>query len=267
MSSRNPPDEVETQHKNHDAYFVPGLHRGLRVLEVVAEAKRPLSITEIASALSLTRSSVFRLVYTLRHVGFLEESRQKLFTLGPRVLNIGFAFLASKDIIEIAAPALEALRDETQVSAHLAIRDGRDVLYLSCVQTRSGFLSNMNVGARVPAHASPMGWLLLSDLPAEALAELHRGADLVPLTDKTPRSAKEVGAVVHRAGRDGFVISRGIMEAGGSSVCAPVRDRRGTIVAAIDVSGPDSAFDLDALETRYRETVLRAARRIAERLG
>jgi DNA-binding IclR family transcriptional regulator len=267
MSSRTPPNEGETQHKNHDSYFVPGLHRGLRVLEVVAEARRPLSITEIASALGLTRSSIFRLVYTLRYMGFLDEGRQKLFTLGPRVLNIGFAYLASKDIIEIAAPELEVLRDETQVSAHLAIRDGRDVLYLHCVQTRSGFLSNMNVGARVPAHASPMGWLLLSDLPAEVLAALHGEADLAALTDKTPRSAKALAEVVQRAGRDGFVISRGVMEAGGSSVCAPVRDRRGKVVATIDVSGPDSAFDLAELEARYLSAVRHAARQISERLG
>jgi len=267
MSNRNSQEAGEAQHRNHDAYFVPGLHRGLRVLEAVAEGRRPLSITEIASALGLTRSAVFRLVYTLRHMGFLEESRQKLFTLGPRVLNIGFAFLASKDIIEIARPELEALRDETQVSAHLAIRDHRDVLYLSCVQTRSGFLSNMNVGARVPAHVSPMGWLLLSDLPAAALAELHRGANLVPWTEKTPDSVKALAQVARRAGKYDFVISRGVMEAGGSSVCAPVRDRRGKVVAAIDVSGPDSAFDLDALETRYLDAVRRAAGRISERIG
>jgi IclR family pca regulon transcriptional regulator len=267
MTSRNPPDDGEVQNKNHDAYFVPGLHRGLRVLEVVAEARRPLSITEIAAAIGLTRSAVFRLVYTLRHTGFLEESRQKLFSLGPRVLNIGFSFLASKDIIETARPELEALRDETLVSAHLSIRDGRDVLYLSCVQTRSGFLSNMNVGARVPAHASPMGWLLLSDLAAEELAALHQGADLAPWTDKTPGTEQALVQAVRRAGEDGFVISRGVMEAGGSSVCAPVRDRRGQVVAAIDISGPDSAFDLDALETRYLDAVRRTAGRIADRMG
>ena len=267
MSSITSPDVGEPQHKNHDAYFVPGLHRGLRVLEVVAEARRPLSISEIAVALGLVRSAVFRLVYTLRHMGFLEESRQKLFTLGPRVLNIGFAFLTSKDIIEIASPELEALRDETQVSAHLAIRDGRDVLYLHCVQTRSGFLSNMNAGARVPAHASPMGWLLLSDLPAEELLELYRGADLAPMTDKTPNSPKALAQAVWCAGRDGHVISRGVMETGGSSVCAPVRDRAGRVVAAIGVSGTDSAFDLADLGTRYLDSVRHAARRIAERIG
>ncbi len=259
--------DADTQHKNHAVYFVPGLHRGLRVLEIVAGARRPLGISEIAAELGLTRSSVFRLVYTLRHMGFLEEEHAKQFTLGPRVLNIGFAFLASKDIIEIARPELEALRDETQVSTHLAIRDERDVLYLSCVQTRSGFLSNMNVGSRVPAYASPMGWLLLAGLPQPELDALFRTTAFEALTDQTPSSMQALLKTVETAAGQGFVISRGVMEAAGSSISAPIRNRRGEIVAAIDNSGPDSAFDLDEIDGRYLKAVCAAAKRISERLG
>jgi len=259
--------DTETQHKNHAVYFVPGLHRGLRVLEIVAGARRPLGISEIATELGLTRSSVFRLVYTLRHMGFLEEEQSKQFTLGPRVLNIGFAFLASKDIIEIARPELEALRDETQVSAHLAIRDERDVLYLSCVQTRSGFLSNMNVGSRVPAYASPMGWLLLAGLPQAELKELFRQDSFTALTAQTPTSPEALVGIVEAATKRGHVVSRGAMEAAGSSISAPIRNRRGEIVAAIDISGPDSAFDLDQIEGRYLTAVEATAKRISERLG
>lgn len=260
-------DDAETQHKNHSVYFVPGLHRGLRVLEIVAAARRPLSITDIASELGLTRSSVFRLIYTLRHMGFLEEELSKHFTLGPRVLNIGFAFLASKDIIEIARPELEALRDETQVSAHLAIRDERDVLYLSCIQTRSGFLSNMNVGSRVPAYASPMGWLLLSGLPSSELAGLFRNEAFTPMTDQTPTSAKNLTEIIAQTAKRGYVVSRGVMEASGSSISAPIVNRRREIVAAIDISGPDFAFDLAEIDGRYLSAVQTAARRISERLG
>lgn len=259
--------DAETQHKNHAVYFVPGLHRGLRALEIVASAGRPLGISEIAAELGLTRSSVFRLVYTLRHMGFLEEEQSKQFTLGPRVLNIGFAFLASKDIIEIARPELEALRDETQVSAHLAIRDERDVLYLSCVQTRSGFLSNMNVGSRVPAYAAPMGWLLLSGLPKPELTELYRKESFAPLTGQTPNGVQQLAEIVEAAAGRGHVVSRGVMEAAGSSVSAPIIDRRGEVVAAIDISGPDSAFDLDEIEGRYLTAVRTAAARISARLG
>ncbi|WP_439577051.1 IclR family transcriptional regulator [Elioraea sp.] len=267
----NRPDRAEDRaalNPNHRAYFVPGLQRGLRVLEALAAAGRPLGLTEIAGALGLTRSAVFRLVYTLRHMGFLEEiDGARGFRLGARVLNLGFAYLTGQDIIEIARPELELLRDRTGVTAHLAIRDGGEVLYLSCVQTRTGFLSNMNVGSRVPAYASPMGWLLLADLPPRDVARLFVGTRFAPLTAQTPPDIAALLARVAEAAGRGHVISRGIMEAGGSSVAAPVLGHGSAVCAAIDVSGPDSAFDLAALETRYVQEVRAAAQRIGARLG
>lgn len=261
-------DDGNAVHKNHEAYFVPGLHRGLLVMEAIASERRALSVTEIAKRLNLTRSSVFRLIYTLRHMRFLEATPDKKeFTLGPRVLNIGFAYLASKDIIELSRPDLERLRDETTVSTHLAIRDGLEILYLSCVQSRSGFLSNMNVGARVPAYISPMGWLLLSDLAPREIAQLYDGHPLAAVSPQTPTETSQLMLRVTEAAARGYVVSRGIMEHGGSSVSAPVFDRDGKVVAAIDVSGPDSAFDLDNLEKRYVAAVTAAAQQISRRLG
>ncbi len=255
-------------HKNHDSYFVPGLERGLRILEVLAEERRPLTVTELGRRLGLSRSSTFRLTYTLSQLGFIETAEgSKIFRLGPRVLNIGFAYLASQDLIELARPDLEILRNNTNVSAHLAIRDHREVLYLSCVQSRSGFLSNMNVGTRLPSYAVPMGWLLLSDLSSRELATLFAGQIFAALTGLTPRDMQDLSQRVAQSVSDGFVISRGIIESGGSSISAPVFDKNGLVAAAIDISGPDSAFDLTQIEGRYRDEVRSAAIRISMRLG
>jgi DNA-binding IclR family transcriptional regulator len=254
--------------KNHDVYFVPGLQRGLRMLEVIAEARQPLSAAEIARQIGVTRSSAFRLIYTLRHMGFLELARDgHSFTLGPRVLNIGFAYLASMDIIEVARPDLELLRDRSNVSAHLSIRDGSEMLYLICIQTRSGFLSTINVGARFPAYATPMGWLLLSDLSARELAALYGGTTMRPLTSQTPTDITSLVQRVGQAAIDGYVLSRAIIEPGGSSIAAPILDKTGKVVAAIDIAGPDSAFDLPRLDREYLTEVLGTARRISARLG
>lgn len=264
MSDADP----QTSNPNHDSYFVPGLQRGLMVLEAIASAGKPLSVSEIGKRLSLTRSSVFRLAYTLRHMGFLESSEgTKLFGLGPRVLNIGFAFLASRDIIEVSRPDLEILRDRTNVSAHLAIRDARDVLILCCLQTRSGFLSNMNVGTRLPAYGCPMGWLLLSDLSAREVAALYEGASFNPLTAQTPPDLGRLTQRIADAIALGHVVSRGVMEVGGSSISAPVFDKTGRVAATIDISGPDSAFDAARIESFYSLEVKSAAARISARLG
>ena len=260
---------MKAKHRDkHDVYTVPGLNRGLRVLEVVAENDRPLNITEIAKCIGVPRSSAFRYVYTLKDMGFLEAvQNSNTYALGPRVLNIGFAFLNSQDIVTVAHAQLEALRDSTKVSTHLAIRDGRDVLYLDCVQTKSDFVSNINIGARRPCYALPLGWLLLSALDPDDIRGLYEGVEMEPRTAKTPTTIDALLETVSDANRQGHVISKGFSESGGSSVNAPVFDRDGHIVAAIDVSGPDGAFDIAQLEDFYLEEVLDAAKRISERLG
>lgn len=260
-----PPPDV---HKNHDIYFVPGLRRGLLVLEALANEGAPMSVAEIGKRIDLSRSSMFRLAYTLQHMGFVEEiPESKLLRLGARVLNIGYAYLASQTLIEMARPDLEALRDRTSVSSHLAILDRREILYLSCIQTKSGFLSTMNVGTRLPAYATPMGWLLLGDRSARELGELFPERSFVPLTDQTPRNVGELAQRIAVAGAAGHAISHGAVEPGGSSIAAPVRDRNGRVVAAIDISAPDSAFDLSAFDTRDVREVMETAGRISARLG
>jgi len=255
-------------HKNHDIYFVPGLRRGLLVLETLANEGRPMSVAEIGKSIGLTRSSMFRLAYTLQHMGFVEEiPDSKLLRLGARVLNIGYAYLASQTLIEMARPELEALRDRTSVSSHLAILDRREILYLSCIQTKSGFLSTMNVGTRLPAYATPMGWLLLGDRSARELSEMFPERAFVPLTDQTPRNVGDLAQRIATAAAKGHAISHGAVEPGGSSIAAPVRDHNGKVVAAIDISAPDSAFDFAAFDTRDVREVMETAGRISARLG
>ena len=152
-----------TESANHDVYFVPGLHRGLRILEILGAAKTPMSLSEIARAMDLSRSSAFRLVYTLRQMEFLKDGEQKnTYTLGAKVLNLGFAYLSNQPITTIARPLLAQLRDTTGVSTHLSVLEGHNVLYLGSHQARSGFVSNMVTGTRVEAYATAIGWCLLS---------------------------------------------------------------------------------------------------------
>lgn len=259
--------DKNSDNPNHKVYFVPGLSRGLHVLEVLAEHAQPLTLSEIAEELGISRSSAYRLVYTLKYMGFLENPGDgREFALGPRVLNIGFAYLASQDLVRSARTDLEALRDTTGISTHLAIRDGRDVLFLDCVQSKTGFLSNVSVGARIPAHATPLGWLMMSDISNRDLAMLFDGVKMVRLTDATPTDLGALSKAIADASSRGYVVSDGIVERGGRSISAPVHSRSGQVVAAIDISGPSSAFDgLD--EARLIADVQHAARAISARLG
>ena len=175
--------------------------------------------------------------------------------------------MASQDIIQKARPELTKLRDDTGVSSHLAILEQRDVLFLECVQSTTGYLSNVNVGHRIPAHATPLGWLLMSDLSAQELAACYKGVKLEKLTDQTPKTFTALTRAVARARTDGIIVSDGIVEAGGRSVSAPVFDRDGRVAAAIDISGPASACEMEELAATIASRVEEAAAAISRNLG
>lgn len=251
-----------------DRYMVPGLERGLRVLEQFGSARRHLSLAQIARALDVPRSSAFRIIHTLERMGYLERDEGgRGYHLGTRILSLGFEYLASLDVVDVARPELELMRDTTGASAHLAVREGRDILYLSRVPTRHHLTSNVTIGARRPAHATPMGRLLLSELALDELMALYADHPLQPYTDLTPRTVRELYALAHADLARGYVVSRGSFEAGGSSIAAPVFGPNGRVIAAIDISGPDAAFNLAELDTLLKDEVTAAAARISSRLG
>lgn len=259
---------ADSPHKNHDRYFVPGLYRGLRVLEIVGEADKPLTISEIAQRLGVSRSSAFRIVYTLRHMEFLRPVwGEKAYALGLRILNLGFAFLNEQDLIKMAKPFLNKLRDQTKISCHLAVRDGREVLYLANFPSKTAFVSNISTGVRKPVYSSPLGWLLLVGMAEEDLRKLMAGVDFQAQTEHTPGDVDALLARVTQIQKDGFVISRGFAQRGGSMIGAPVFDDKGQIIAGIDISGPDGGFELGEFESFYLPLVVETARTISRNLG
>ena len=257
-----------TESANHDVYFVPGLHRGLRILEILGTAKAPMSLSEIARAMDLSRSSAFRLVYTLKQMEFLKDGEQKnTYTLGAKVLNLGFAYLSNQPITTIARPLLAQLRDTTGVSTHLSVLEGHNVLYLGSHQARSGFVSNMVTGKRVEAYATAIGWCLLSGKSDAELAAFCKGLDMPSITEHTPTSFQTLKARVDQVRTDGFIVSHGFREPGGSSIAVPVWDQAGNVVACVNLSGPDSGFDFDKLESFYLPETKATALFISRELG
>jgi DNA-binding IclR family transcriptional regulator len=251
-----------------NTYIVPALARGIDLLETLAREQRPMSAVQLAETLELPRSSVFRLIQTLQHKGLIEaDANRRNFILGPGVLRLGYQYLTGQDVVQVARRELELLSEHVGVSSHLAIRSERELVYLMHVPGTAGFVSNVTAGARFPAHATPMGQILLGQLSRKQLFELYAGVRLTALTDQTPTTLEALAASVARAAADGYVVSRGSVEAGGISVSAPIHDTGGNLVAAIDLSCPASAFDEAALETRYLAALLETARRLSARVA
>lgn len=249
-------------------YAVPGLERGLRILRLFHRGRRVISPPDMARELAIPRSTVFRLVLTLEEMGFLQRVENgRDYTLGPAVLTLGFEYLGSLDIVELSNPVLARLRDETGCSTHLAIRHGAAVIYLSRHPSRAAVSSSVNIGTSLPAHATIMGRLILADLPDAELRALYGDQALARFTEQTPTSLAALRALLAEDRRRGYAISSAFFEPGVTAVAAPVRDRTGRVVAAINVSAVDAALDPSYITGALKDRVCAAAEAISALLG
>ncbi|MGH7090975.1 MAG: IclR family transcriptional regulator, partial [Stellaceae bacterium] len=246
---------------------VPALERGLNLLRLFRRTRPAITPPEMARELGIPRSTVHRLVAALEAMGFLRRLENGGgYALGPAVLSIGFEYLGSLDIVSLSNPVLARLRDDTNCSTHLAIRNGTDVVYLSRNPSRAAITSNVSVGSVLPAHATVIGRVMLADLTPAELAQLYAGRPLPKFTDQTPASLAGLERILAEDGRRGYAVSQSFYELGVTSVAAAVRDATTRAVAAINAVAVDAERDA-ALGSEVADRVIAAAALISQMLG
>ncbi len=246
---------------------VPGLERGLNVLRLYHRARAAIAPPEMARELGIPRSTVHRVVQTLEAMGFLRRLESGAYALGPAVLTIGFEYLGSLDIVQLSDPVLARLRDATNWSVHLAVRNGADVVYLSRHASRAAITSNVSVGSALPAYATVIGRVILADLSAAELAALYPAKRLEALTDQTPTTLAALSRLLEEDRRRGYAVSTSFYERGVTAVAAPVRDRSGRVVASINAVTVDAALDDRYVRGELKDQLLAAAAAISAMLG
>jgi DNA-binding IclR family transcriptional regulator len=263
---------VDAQASADERYLVPALVRGLSILSALSSTNNNPTLSEVAASLGVTRSSAYRLLYTLGHLGFVDyDTRAKTYALGPQVLALGYGYLASRDITAVASPHLERLRDRTGWSAHLGELHDREVVYLARVATRRPVSSTVHVGTRLPAHATTMGRILLSGLLDEEIRQRYQEGsygDMGRPLDLSPYGS--VAALLEQIAADrmnGVVIQNSVYEAGVASVAAPVRDVTNRIVGAINISAVSTLISEAELNGPLKDEVVTAAAMISRDLG
>lgn len=234
MSEADKPDPTDDSDDSGERYVVPALERGLRLLGEFSRTEKELTPPELARRLQLPRTTVFRLINTLENLGFVQRTADgRGVRLGMAVLRLGFEYLASLELTQLGQPILERLCEAIGHPCNLVIRDGRQIVYVAKVMPPSPLRSAVQVGTRLPAHATVLGRVLLEDLSMAELRTLYPEDKLEAFSDTTPRSVRELFDLV-QADRDrGYVAGEGFFEAGISTLAAPVRDHSGRVVAAL----------------------------------
>src|SRR5690606_6192710 len=146
--------------QSREPHFVRSLERGLAVIRAFDAEHPELTLSEVARICDLTRATARRFLLTLVDLGYVRTDGRR-FSLTPRVLELGYAYLSSVSLPEIAEPHLELLVAQVRESASLCVLDGEDIVYLCRVPTSRIMTVSINVGTRLPAFATSMGRVLL----------------------------------------------------------------------------------------------------------
>lgn len=250
-----------------DRYTVPALQRGLQLLMQFSREDRELTGAELSRRLQLPRASVFRMLHTLEQMGFVERAGDgNSYKLGLAVLRLGFELLASMELTEHGRPVIESLRDRCGYAAHLVVRDGREVVFIAKASGHNSMFQSVQVGARLPAHATVLGRLLLSDLDLAALRQLYPDEPLKAYTPRTPTTVEQLKALIDADRANGYGVSQGGFETGISTIAAPVFNDRGEVAAVVSITVPGQRIDEQRLPALV-DDVRTAAAQLTERIS
>lgn len=256
--------------RNDSNYVVPGLERGLRILAEFSPREPVLGAPELSKRLGIPRTTVFRLLQTLESLGFLERAdKDRNYRLGVAVLRLGFEYLSSLELTDLGLPVIESLRDATGFTAHIVIRDGRDVVFVAKAQNAGNAFGSVrvNVGTRLPAHATTHGHVLMGDLSLAQLRALYPERALERVTKATPETVDALFDVIRDDARRGYGIGNSAFERDISVVTAPVRNEASRIVAVVTVTVPRPEIDVALVAEGLVEKVVRAAAELSRRLN
>ncbi|NYH80980.1 IclR family pca regulon transcriptional regulator [Actinopolyspora biskrensis] len=240
---------------------VQSLARGLMVIRAFDETRPEMTLSEVARTTGLSRASTRRFLHTLVQLGYVWTDG-RLFALTPRVLELGFSYLSSLSLPEIAQPHLERLTAQVHESVSVSVLDGDEIVYVGRVPTSRIMTVAINIGTRFPAYATSMGRVLLASLDEAELAEYLDRVRPEPLAPQTVTSAGELRRELERIRSQGWAIVDQELEAGLRSVAAPIRDRSDRVVAAVNVSSHASRTGPEQAREELLPPLLETAARI-----
>jgi len=249
-----------------DPDFMASLARGLAVIRAFDTETRRLTISQISVRTGLARAVVRRCLYTLEALGYVLAASDG-YSLAPKTLSLGDAYLSSTPLIAHAQPALDEVSALLLESSSLSILDSDQVLYVARAATQRIMSVALHVGSRLPAYCTSMGQVLLASLAAEQRNGYFERVPLVPHTRHSITSRAQLLRVLDSVKAEGVAIVDQQLEIGLRSIAVPVRGRHGEVVAAINASAQAGRVSVARMRDEFQPVLQVAAARISRLLA
>ncbi len=233
-----------------DPDFMASLARGLEVLRAFDDSPQGVSIAQLSVRTGIPRAAVRRCLYTLGTLGYV-TSQQRSFSLTPKMLLLGHAYLSSTTLVAKAQPLLDDVCQTLQESCSLSILDGQNIVYVARSASRRILSVTLHVGSRLPAYCTSLGQALLASLSEEELNAYCRGVRWHAYTAHTLASEAALRSRLELVRRQQFALVDGELEVGLRSVAVAVRGASGAVVAAMNASAQSQRVPTSELRERF----------------
>jgi IclR family pca regulon transcriptional regulator len=238
--------------------FVQSLERGLSVLSAFDADHPRLSLSDVARLTGLDRAATRRFLYTFVDLGYM-RLEGRLFSLRPKLLELGYAYLSSLRLPQIAEPHLRVLSDAVHESSYISIKEDDENICVAHVPVRRIWTATITVGTRLPLLATGSGRVLLAgqdDAAVRAFLSAHPPVQITPFTKRDP---EQLMAEIHRIREQGYAFVDQELEEGLRVVAAPIHDPQGRVIASVSVSTLAGSSTPEAIMRDMLPPVLRAA--------
>jgi IclR family pca regulon transcriptional regulator len=247
-------------------YFVNSLAKGLTVLQAFGEAGHPLTLSEIAVALEANSTTATRLCYTLTELGFIQRDSQKRYHLTPKILTLGHSFISGLGWKEVVQFYLEILFKEIQETVNLSVLEDSEIIYLIRIRKRKYLPFDVRIGTKLPVYCTGMGKVLMAMGPPGKIKPILKTLEFKPLTPHTITSLIKFKDELDKVQEKGYGINDEELTIGNRAVAAPIVDKNGYAVAAINIAVPTSEYSRSQMEKTLAPQVMKTARKISEAL-
>ena len=254
--------ELDEGAKAHDKEFMATLAKGLAVLGTFSRERPTMTLSQAALAAGLSRATARRILRTLTELGYVEQSGRQ-FSLSSGILKLGFAYLATQNWIEHAAPVMRQLSEQFHELCSAAILQGTEIVYVARIPASRIMSVALAVGTRLPAFHTALGRIQLGFLDD---AELWRRLRSFRIEAHTPSTIIDIQALFDRVREDraqGFSIVDEELERGLRAIAVPIMDRSGQVVAALNLSTHSTRTTRNELRERFLPSLRATAETIS----
>jgi IclR family pca regulon transcriptional regulator len=242
--------------------FMTSLARGLAVLRGFSDARGPQTIAQLSTKTGIPRAAVRRCLHTLRELGYVDAALNN-YTLRPKVLALGYAYLSSTPLTVAAQPLLDQISGQLHESTSLAVLDDDEVVYVARAATARVMSVALGAGSRLPAYCTSLGRVMLAQLPPDQLDAYFARVPLTAMTNKTVVAEKKLRALLAIVRADGYAVNDEELELGLRSIAVPVRGASGKVVAALNCGAQSSRVGVAQLRQTFLPALLRGAQELS----